>query len=156
MTRLYLLFGFFISTLLACVPALQAQEVYRCGNSYSQGRCASGTVVPVEDARTPQQKADSARVVQRNTKLANALEQQRHRQEAVRAATVRAQKTARRTHAKARGKNKNRNKTKVKPAPKHFTARVIQPAKAHNATQHPRVKKHPLKINPEPRPAPAP
>lgn len=72
----------FISV-FTCTHSAWAQKVYRCGNSYSQSPCASGkgVEVPVEDARSADQKADIERATQRNARAAEALERTRLEEE---------------------------------------------------------------------------
>ncbi|MES2947205.1 MAG: hypothetical protein V4858_01575 [Pseudomonadota bacterium] len=64
------------------------QEVYRCGNSYSQKPCADGVVVDVQDARSAAQKAQADANTQRDTATANAMEKARLKEEAQRRATL--------------------------------------------------------------------
>ncbi len=68
---------------LTLAPDAQAQKVYRCGNHYSQTPCAGGdsTEIPVNDARTPEQKRDIERATARNAQAADALERSRLKQE---------------------------------------------------------------------------
>lgn len=65
----------------ACAQAA-AQNVYRCGDSYSQQPCLGGVMVPAEDARSAQQKAEAAAAARRDAKAAEALEKERLKQEA--------------------------------------------------------------------------
>jgi hypothetical protein len=60
---------------------IAAQEVYRCGNSYSQQACPDAVVVDVADPRTPEQKAQADEVTQRAAAAAQAMEQERLKQE---------------------------------------------------------------------------
>ena len=59
----------------------QAQNVYRCGESYSNQPCPGATVVPIEDARSPAQRAQSKAVTQRDAKSAEVMEKERLEQE---------------------------------------------------------------------------
>lgn len=56
---------------------LQAQPVYKCGNSYSQQPCAGGAMVPVEDGRSAAQKSQTSEAAKRDAKAADALEKER-------------------------------------------------------------------------------
>jgi hypothetical protein len=53
------------------------QNIYKCGNAYSQQPCPGGTLVDASDARTGEQKKASDLASQRNAKAANAQEQAR-------------------------------------------------------------------------------
>jgi hypothetical protein len=53
------------------------QNVYKCGNAYSQQPCPGGTLVDASDARTVEQKKASDLASQRNAKAADAQEQAR-------------------------------------------------------------------------------
>jgi hypothetical protein len=68
--------------LLACPIALHAQQVYRCGNSYSQAPCEGGTVVKVEDTRSKTQTVSAAADTKREAKAGEAMEKARLQQEA--------------------------------------------------------------------------
>jgi hypothetical protein len=65
-----------------------AQNVYKCGESYSQFPCAGGDSVKVDDARDLTQKKQSDDATLRDAKQARTLEKERVVQE--RAATPRA------------------------------------------------------------------
>lgn len=95
-----------------------AQNVYRCGNSYSQTPCADGRPVDVHDPRSAAQKADADVATRRNAKAAELLEKARHRDEA---AQRPAQRDTRPTKAVASSPAQPKNKTKKK-APEYFTA----------------------------------
>ena len=75
-------------SLSACwVPAL-AQDVYRCGQSYSDTACPGGVVVVAADPRSAAQRAQADATTRRDTKLAQLLEKDRHKQEANAAPTI--------------------------------------------------------------------
>ena len=57
------------------------QNIYKCGNTYSQQPCPGGTLVDASDARTSEQKKASDLASQRNAKAADALEQARLKKE---------------------------------------------------------------------------
>jgi len=73
-----LLFVFVFST--AALSAYAA--VYRCGTTYQDTPCAGGSTIQAEDPRSPQQKAEAARVIQQDAATAEALRKQRIQQEA--------------------------------------------------------------------------
>jgi hypothetical protein len=70
--------------LAACssVTPATAQEIYRCGGSYSQQRCAGGTVVNAEDARSAGQSSQTRLAAERDAKAADAMEKARLKEEA--------------------------------------------------------------------------
>ncbi len=75
----------FATVLVAvCVASTgaMAQNVYRCGNTYSQKPCAEGVQVDVQDSRTPAQKAESQAAVRREASTADAMEKARLKEEA--------------------------------------------------------------------------
>lgn len=65
----------------ACTLPAAAQNVYRCGDSYSQQPCAGGKAVAVDDARTAGQRAQTTEAVRRDAKAANELEKARLKEE---------------------------------------------------------------------------
>ena len=71
---------FFIAINLITTGAW-GQNVYKCGNAYSQQPCPGGTLVDASDARTSEQKKASDLASQRNAKAADALEQARLKKE---------------------------------------------------------------------------
>jgi len=75
--------GFIFAVVLGALahPAAAQERVYRCGDSYSQQPCAGGAAVPVDDARSAQQRAQSQQVAQRDAQFADALARQRERAE---------------------------------------------------------------------------
>ena len=75
-----------IATFLIAVSAISTgvagQNVYRCGNAYSQKPCADGVALNVQDTRTPEQKAESDALIKRDSEAANAMEKARMKEEA--------------------------------------------------------------------------
>ena len=59
-----------------------AQDVYRCGDSYSQKPCPGGALVPTDDARSDAQRAAAREAAQRTGKAADAMEKARLKDEA--------------------------------------------------------------------------
>ena len=57
-----------LSLLLAATA--QAQEVYRCGNSYATAPCAGGAAVLVDDARTADQHQQALAAKKQDAQLA--------------------------------------------------------------------------------------
>lgn len=63
------------------LPA-QAQNVYRCGGSYSNTPCPGATVVPTDDPRSAAQRAQTDAATRRDARSAKVLESERLMQEA--------------------------------------------------------------------------
>lgn len=59
-----------------------AQNIYRCGDSYSQQPCPGGALVQAEDARSAGQRAQTSQAAQRDAKSADAMEKARLKEEA--------------------------------------------------------------------------
>ena len=59
-----------------------AQNIYRCGNSYSQQPCPGGKVVPTDDARSASQSSQTSAASERDAKAADAMEKARLKEEA--------------------------------------------------------------------------
>jgi hypothetical protein len=119
----------------ACVAPAAAQNIYRCGDSYSQQPCPGGSMVEAEDERSAGQRSQTSLAAQRDAKIADAMEKARLKEEAkpvsaayipakAQAATANAGKPAAARHAK-------------KPA--HFTA--VAPGKPGDATKKKTKKK---------------
>ncbi|WP_143541772.1 hypothetical protein [Rhodoferax fermentans] len=65
-----------IATSAYCTWA-RAENVYKCGTSYSQSPCPGGKLLDVNDSRDPQQKKLKDDITQRDAKLARDMEQDR-------------------------------------------------------------------------------
>jgi hypothetical protein len=65
-----------------CALPVAAQNVYRCGNSYSQQPCADGRLVAASDSRSASQKAQTDRAAKQDAKSAAAMEKARLKEEA--------------------------------------------------------------------------
>lgn len=68
--------------LLLCAHGAQAQDIYRCGGSYSNKPCPGGTVVPIDDARSAEQRAQTEAATRRDAKAAQLMEKERLKREA--------------------------------------------------------------------------
>jgi hypothetical protein len=66
-----------------CATALPAaaQNVYRCGDSYSQNPCPGGVLVPTDDARTAAQRSQTREAALKDGKAADAMEKARLKEE---------------------------------------------------------------------------
>lgn len=62
------------------LPA-HAQNVYRCGESYSNTPCPGATVVPTDDPRSPAQRAQTDAATRRDARSAQVMEHERLKQE---------------------------------------------------------------------------
>jgi len=56
---------------------VQAQPVYRCGNTYSQFPCPGAIPMDLADARKPEQKAQTQAATLTDARLAKTMEQER-------------------------------------------------------------------------------
>jgi hypothetical protein len=54
-----------------------AENIYKCGTSYSQTPCAGGQVLSVDDQRTPVQQQSTKKAVNNTQKMAEKLKKQR-------------------------------------------------------------------------------
>lgn len=117
---------FFIAT-GAVFTSAQAQNIYRCGDSYSQSPCPGGVAVDASDSRTKVQKAQAEADTQRDRQAANALEKERLKQEAAatpgtpKADTTKVSTAAAAPHQSSKKKHKE---------PAYFTARAAADKKA--------------------------
>jgi len=83
----------------------EAQNAYRCGNSYSQTPCPGGVPVDADDSRSKAQKTQSESAIKRDVRTADSMEKTRLQQEEAqrRAAQKSTDKTAGKT-ASTQGK----------------------------------------------------
>jgi len=63
-----------------------AENVYKCGNTYSQSPCPGAKLLNIDDSRDPQQKKLKDEVTRRDAELANDMEKARLANEAALAA----------------------------------------------------------------------
>lgn len=116
----------FLIALCGITTGASAEEVYRCGNAYSQKPCPDAVVVDVQDARSKTQKTESDAAVQREAAAGNAMEKARLKAEAqqradnAKAASAQNKKTASRPKDAASA-----------PAPGDASAPSSQPHKGH-------------------------
>lgn len=115
-----------------------AEDVYRCGSTYSQKPCPDAVKVDVQDTRTLAQKAEADAKTQRETVQVHTIEKTRQKEEAqqraanAKLAAMDAKKAAAKTHTKASAPNientaastgKGKKKTsKTKKEPEFFLA----------------------------------
>lgn len=116
----------------AATAADKTAPIYRCGNSYSNTPCAQGAAVPIDDSRTPAQKAQSEKVLAQDKAQAQALEKERLAQEKLAAQDAAAAAKAA-TNKPAAPKTESpapkHSKKKKKAEPAFFTATSETPAK---------------------------
>ena len=67
---------------LSAPHTADAQQIYRCGNSYSQMPCPGGAMVEAEDDRSTQQKREAETLARRDTKLADEMARTREQLQA--------------------------------------------------------------------------
>lgn len=114
-------FAIFLIASGAVFTSSQAQNIYRCGDSYSQSPCPGGVAIDAGDSRTKGQKAQADAATQRDRQTANTLEKERLKQEAaVSPATpktdaAKASTTAAAPHPSSKKKHKE---------PAYFTAKT--------------------------------
>ncbi|NCP39438.1 MAG: hypothetical protein GW848_02885 [Rhodoferax sp.] len=77
----YLFTLFFAALSLTSATATHGEEIYRCGNSYSQMPCAQGKVLNIDDSRDAARKKEVDAATRRDNQLANQLEHERLLQE---------------------------------------------------------------------------
>ncbi|MDH5204798.1 MAG: hypothetical protein OEW36_03975, partial [Hylemonella sp.] len=70
---------------LVTAPALSAQTVYRCGNSYSDQPCAGGSTLDTGDTISAAQRERTEAATERDRRTADSLEKERLAQEAAQA-----------------------------------------------------------------------
>lgn len=74
-----------IATIIIATSALStgatAQNVYKCGNTYSHMACPDGEVIDATDPRSPAQKYQADQAIGRDARLADAMQKARLKQE---------------------------------------------------------------------------
>jgi len=111
---------FFIAT-GAVFTSAQAQNIYRCGDSYSQSPCPGGVAIDAGDSRTKGQKAQADAATQRDRQTANTLEKERLKQEAAASPGMPKADAAKASTAAAAAHPSSKKKHKE---PAYFTAKT--------------------------------
>jgi len=113
----------------AIMTGAQAQNIYRCGDSYSysQSPCPGGMAIDASDSRTKAQKAHTEAATQRDRQTADALEKERLKQEE---AAARATQKANATSAPKTEPAPHKSSKKKPRQPAYFTARTAGDKKA--------------------------
>lgn len=71
----------FLIAITALTTGAMAQNVYKCGDAYSQTPCSGGATVDAADQRTPVQKTQADLATRRDAQAADAMEKARLQQE---------------------------------------------------------------------------
>jgi hypothetical protein len=114
-----------LALLLACTSAA-AQQVYRCGSSYSQTPCSGATAVPTDDARTEAQRAAAAQALRQDKLLAKEMEASRHKDEAMAVARAKAEQSAQAHNVAAHKKMDETKARETKPRKKPASMRTVK------------------------------
>jgi hypothetical protein len=77
MMQKYCVQAFFMVAGLVISAELQAQGIYRCGNTYSQTPCPGAEPLQLKDARQPEQKQQTDAAAAQTARLAHTMEQTR-------------------------------------------------------------------------------
>lgn len=113
---------FLIATIALSTGAI-AQNVYKCGDAYSQTPCPGGATVDAADQRTPVQKTQADLATRRDARAADAMEKARLQQEktdiAANTPTVKPDVTGTATDTGTTHAKKKKKRT-----PDYFTAEV--------------------------------
>jgi len=70
-------FRLLVTVGLAFATLAHGEEIYRCGNSYSQSPCADGKVLNIDETRDPARKKEVDAATRRDRQLADQLERER-------------------------------------------------------------------------------
>jgi hypothetical protein len=79
---------------LSVCHAASAQQVFRCGNSYSQTPCAGAVAVNTDDPRTDEQRAQAKQGLNSDKALAKDLEATRRKDESMALAQMKTAQTS--------------------------------------------------------------
>ncbi|MDR3371186.1 hypothetical protein [Rhodoferax sp.] len=134
----------------AVLTRATAENIYKCGDAYSQSPCPGGKLLNIDDSRDPQQKLQQDAATQRDAELAKEMERSRLANEAALRATEAKNHVAHKPKSAAseptvviiKPKRPRHQVTK----PKDFTALV--PGTAHQPTKKRSVKKPELDRQP--------
>ncbi len=112
-----------LMVLYVCSTGAGAQQVYKCGGSYSQTPCPEGVVIDATDARTKAQKTQTDLATERAERIAAAMEKARLQQEKANRATP-TPKVKAKTAASANNSRASQAKKKRKKESEYFTAQT--------------------------------
>ncbi len=116
-------FALLFIALFALPTVASAQQIYKCGSSYSQIPCPGGTLIDTQDARTQEQKKQTDAATAHAAKAATALEKSRIKQERADLAANTPRPSAA-TDPVSHKSAKTRAGNKKKSEPENFTARA--------------------------------
>jgi hypothetical protein len=119
--------AFVLTALCVFLVGAQAQEAYRCGNTYSQKPCPGGVAVNTDDSRTKEQKAAADATTKRDLRMADSMEKTRLQQEEAqrKAALKSAGKSSAKSSANEKPSDQQKHSSKKKSkTPEYFTART--------------------------------
>ena len=118
-------FCLFLSACTLLSTVVYAQQVYRCGKSYSEKPCSGAVVLDTSDTRSKAQKQASQKAIQRDKQLAKELEKSRAKEDAL--------AQAGRTPSESKTKGKEAKPSAAKPKKKKETEKEFFTA-AHPAS----------------------
>lgn len=121
------LFAIFLIATGAVFTSAQAQNIYRCGDSYSQSPCPGGVAIDASDSRTRAQKAQTEAATQRDRQTADALEKERLKREEAAARTTPKTNVTRVPKTEPAPPKSSKKKSRQ---PAYFTARTAGDKKA--------------------------
>lgn len=101
--------------------AAHAQQVWRCGNTYSQARCPDGIPLSASDPRSAADKAQAAQVAKADQQRAEAMEKARLDQEK-KAPKAQVMGPAQAPASAPQADKKKAAKKSGRKEPEHFTA----------------------------------
>lgn len=130
--RIAVLNAIFFIAIIATSTGVSAQNVYKCGDAYSQLPCPGGVTIDTADPRTSTQKTQADLATARDARSADAMESARLRQEKADLA-ANAPPRAAASAAKSSKPQAKRAMKKMKRLPASFTKPA---AGANKKTQH--------------------
>ena len=100
-----------------------AQQIHKCGNSYSQMPCPDGVVIDATDGRTKAQKTQADLATERAERTAAAMEKARLQQEKAATATRAPKVKAKASAPASKNRNSQAKKNKKKES-EYFTVQI--------------------------------
>lgn len=101
-----------------------AQQIYRCGDSYSQTPCPDGIVIDATDGRTKAQKTQADLATERAERTAAAMEKARLQQEKAASATHAPKIKAKASAPASKDRNSQAKKKNKKKESEYFTVQT--------------------------------
>jgi hypothetical protein len=145
-------FAFIFIAISALATWAMAENVYKCGNTYSQVPCPGGKQVNVDDSRDPQQKKLKDEITQRDAALAKTMEADRLASEQA----LRAAEAKRPVTKKARTEVEDAQEEPILIKPKRFHHKTVKQlgfvAEVPGSRHQPTKKKRAKQTGPETRP----